>query len=63
MMGKTKLAEVKAQLNALSTGKPPKSKVAKGEAKRVVETLEALCADLENVDKKTAKPKRRPAKH
>jgi len=68
MMGKKKLSEIKAQLEALSShplGKPPKAKAVTGEAKQVVKTLEALCAELEHVAKKPRKVKarRRPAKH
>ncbi len=67
MMGKKKLSEIKAQLEALSAEppcKPPKAEAAKGDTRRIVETLEALCAELERVAKKPRKPKarRRPAK-
>jgi len=66
-MGKKKLSEIKAQLETLSAqppGKSAKAAAAKGDTKRIVQTLEALCAELERVAKKTPKPKarRRPAK-
>jgi hypothetical protein len=67
MMGKKKLSEIKAQLEALSAhppGKPPKAQAPTRDTKRIVQTLEALCAELERAAKKTRKPKgrQRPVK-
>jgi hypothetical protein len=59
MMGKKKLSEVKAQLAALSVRRPAKAEPANGDKKRVVETLEALCAELEQAAKTPRKPKSR----
>lgn len=62
MMGKKKLSEIKAQLATLSAhppGKPPKAGAGTGDTKGIVETLEALCAELERVAKKPRKPKAR----
>lgn len=65
MMGKKKLSEIKAQLEALSAhppGKPPKAEPAKGGTKQIVETLEALCAEMDRMATNPGKPKsRRPA--
>ncbi len=58
MMGKKKLSEIKAQLAAASSTKPPT-----GGTTPIVEELEALCAELERAAQKPSKPKtRRPAK-
>ena len=66
MMGKKKLSEIKAQLDANmahSPGKPPNAGAAKGDTKRIVDTLEALCTELERVAKAPRKPKaRRPVR-
>ncbi len=66
MMGKKKLSEIKAQREALSAHPParcPEAEAVKGDTIRIVETLEALCAELERVAQKPRKPKaRRPAK-
>jgi hypothetical protein len=66
MMGKKKLSEIKAQLGIGAVTLPRKdSKVepAKDHSKRIVETLEALCGELERAAKKVKKSKtRRPAK-
>lgn len=67
MMGKKKLSDIKAQLEALAAhrpDKPSKSADAKRAANRIVETLESLCALLEHEAKKRKRPKarRRPAK-
>jgi hypothetical protein len=59
MMGKKKISEIKAQIEAVaphSFGKPPK---AAADPNRLVVTLEALCATLEREVKKHRKPKAR----
>jgi hypothetical protein len=61
MMGKKKLSEIKAQLAAHPRGKSPKTNPPKGDAKPIIETLEALCAELERVVQKPRKPKSRRA--
>jgi hypothetical protein len=59
MMGKKKLSEIKAQLeagSALPPGKPPKTAA---DPVRIVETLEALCTALETEVNKRREPKAR----
>ena len=67
MMGKKKLSEIKAQIEAFSAhpaGKSSKSTAAKYDANRIVRDLESLCAALESAVNKRKRPKarRRPAK-
>lgn len=68
MMGTKKLSEIKAEVAALLKRLPggwldKEIKVAKGDPKRHVRTLEMLAATLEGTVKKRRKPKaRRPVK-
>jgi hypothetical protein len=68
MMGKKKLAEIKAEVAALLARLPGHSphewlekeiQAARGDRDRDVQTLEALCAALETEAGKRGKPKRR----
>jgi hypothetical protein len=62
MMGKKKLSEIKAQLEAASAHPPAKAAKVAADAGRIVETLESLCVALESEVKKHRKPRaRRPA--
>jgi len=64
MMGKKKLSEIKAQLEAGSAHPSGKTAKAVADPNRIIETLEALCTTLEREVKKRRKPKpkRRTAK-
>jgi hypothetical protein len=59
MMGKKKLSEIKAQLEASSAHPPGKSAKAAADPDRIIETLQALCTTLEREVKKRRKPKAR----
>lgn len=59
MMGKKKLSEIKAQLEAASAHPSGKSGKASVNPDRIVETLQSLCATLEREVKKRRKPKAR----
>ncbi len=59
MMGKKKLSEIKAQIEAGSAKLSDKSLKAAANPNRIVETLESLCATLQREVKKHRKPKAR----